>query len=125
MAGIGLGATYGIVIGDADQVPRLLAAAVAYLPAIAVVAGIAVALFGLLPRWASLAWVTVGVCFVLSFFGELVGIPSWVMGLSPFERTPLVPASDLDLVPLAVMTAIAGGLFVAGYAGFRHRDVPS
>lgn len=121
--GFGVGITYGIAIGDLGQVPRLLGAAVTYLPAVWVLVGLAIGLWGLFPRWSPAAWAAVVGCFVIGFFRELLDLPQWLADLSPFEHTPLVPAAELRLAPLMVLTALAAGLTALGLAGFRRRDI--
>jgi ABC-2 type transport system permease protein len=121
--GIGMGATYALVIGDAGQAVRLLVAALAYVPAVAVVVGFAVALFGVLPRWIALAWVALAACFVVAMFEPLLNLPSWVTAVSPFEHTPLVPAHTADPLPLAVLSVVAATLFATGFVGARRRDI--
>jgi ABC-2 type transport system permease protein len=68
-------------------------------------------------------WVLLIACFVIGFFGQLLGLPGWVMAISPFEHTPLVPAEDLRALPLVVLTTIAVALGATGLWGFRSRDV--
>jgi len=60
---------------------------------------------------------------VIGMFGQLLGLPGWVEGLSPFQRVPDYPATDLDPVPLVVLTGLALGLTGLGLVGFRRRDV--
>jgi polyether ionophore transport system permease protein len=121
--GLGAGVTVGLITGDLGEVPRLLGAALAYVPAVWLLAGIAVALFGLAPRAALAAWAGLAFCFVVGMFGQLLDLPTWLVDISPFQRTPQVPAADLSLGPLVVLTAAAAVLTAAGMAGFRHRDV--
>jgi ABC-2 type transport system permease protein len=75
------------------------------------------------PRIALAAWATLAFCFVVGMLGPLLDLPAWLVDVSPFQRIPEVPAVDLSLTPLAVLTAIAAGLTWTGVAGFRHRDV--
>ncbi len=37
---------------------------------------------------------------VLSILGPLLGLPDWVLDLSPFQHVPQLPAADFDAVPL-------------------------
>ena len=60
---------------------------------------------------------------VVGFFGEVLDLPSWVAGLSPFEHTPLLPAERYRSVPLVILAATTTGLTVAGAYGFRRRDI--
>ncbi|HSL58517.1 MAG TPA: hypothetical protein VK866_11795 [Acidimicrobiales bacterium] len=121
--GVGAGAGYAIVTGDASQVARLLGAALVHLPAVAVLGALTVALFGLIPRWALLGWAGVAVAVVVGIFGELLQLPDAVRAVSPFEHAPALPAAELDLMPLAVTAAVALALGAAGFLGFRARDV--
>jgi ABC-2 type transport system permease protein len=82
-----------------------------------------VALFGLVPRATSVAWAALAVCVVIGFFGDLLKLPGWVMGLSPFEHTPQLPAASLTVMPLVTLVAIAAGLIATGFGAFRQRDV--
>jgi ABC-2 type transport system permease protein len=123
VTGLSVGLTYGIAAGDLGQAPRLLGAALAYLPAVGLLVGLALVLFAFVPRGTVAAWGVLGGCFVVGLLGDVLDLPSWVEDLSPFEHVPQVPAADLDVVPLVVLTLIAVGLIAAGLAGFRRRDV--
>lgn len=123
LGGIGLGVAYALVGGDAGEVTRLGLASLGYLPAIWLLAGLALALFGLLPRWTAGAWVTLTGCLVIGMFGPLLDLPSWVVDLSPFQHTPAVPAVDLRLLPLAVLSTVTLALVATGFATFRARDL--
>ena len=122
--GLGAGIADAVESHDAVRIPVLMGSAAALAPAMWVVAGVAVALFGLLPRAVAAAWGVLAACFLVSFLGPLLSLPDWVLDLSPYGHVPLLPAADLDVVPLLVLTAIAAAFTAAGLAGFRRRDVP-
>lgn len=122
--GLGAGIADAISSDDAGRVLVLLGSAVALAPAVWVVVGVAVALFGLVPRAAPAAWGVLGACFLLLYLGPLLSLPDWVKDLSPYSHIPLLPAADLTVAPLIVLTAIAAGLTAVGLIGFRRRDVP-
>jgi ABC-2 type transport system permease protein len=123
VGGLGLGAGYALVGGGWDQVPRLLGASLAYLPAVWLVATVAVALFGLVPQWTVLAWVALVLCLVVGMFGTLLDLPAWALDLSPFQHVPAVPADSLRALPLVVLVVIAAALTAAGLWAFRARDL--
>ncbi len=102
---------------------RLLGAALVFAPAVWVVAAVAVALFGLVPRWSMLAWALVAWCYVIGFLGVLLDLPQWLRDLSPLEHTPAVPAEPFDVVPLVVLSLVAAGLIAVGLVGFKRRDI--
>jgi len=84
-----------------------------------------VALFGLVPRAVAAAWGGLAACYLVAFLGPLLGLPDWVMDLSPFTHVPLLPAAQFDAVPLLALTAVAAAFVFVGLAGFRYRNVPA
>jgi ABC-2 type transport system permease protein len=124
VSGAAVGAVRALATGDPGELGRLLGAAAAYLPAVWVLAALAVALSGLLPRpAAALAWGAVAYVTVVAFFAGSLDWPGWVDDASPLAWTPLVPVDDATAVPLVVLTAVAAALLGAGLAGFRRRDL--
>lgn len=121
--GVGVGSSYAVVSGDAGQVLRLTGAALATVPAVLVLAGAAVALFGASLRLALVAWVGLGVVVLVELFGEVLRLPSWSRMISPLQHVPGLPAEDLRAVPLLALTALAVALTAAGLARFRARDL--
>ncbi|SFO70399.1 ABC-2 type transport system permease protein [Geodermatophilus dictyosporus] len=123
-AGAATAGTRAVATGDAGELGRLLGATVAYLPAVWVLAGAAVLLVGALPRPAAgVAWGAVAYVTVTTLFAESLDWPGWVDGLSPLAWTPLAPIDDVSPARLALLTAVAGALLVAGLTGFRRRDL--
>lgn len=122
-AGLGTGISYAAITQDAGAIPRLLGAALVTVPAILVLAGTAVAMFGLLPGHAKWAWGVLAIVVVLGMLGQLLQLPEWTRWISPYEHLPAVPAEDLNVVPLLGLSAIAAGLTAAGLWSFRGRDL--
>jgi polyether ionophore transport system permease protein len=122
VAGLSTGLSYVAGGGSWSSVPRLFGAALVYAPAIWLMIGVTVVLFGLAPRLVDIAWAAFAACFVVGFLGVILKIPDWVQKLSPFERMPQLPAQRLDVLPLVVVTAIAAAFTLAGLGGFRRRD---
>jgi ABC-2 type transport system permease protein len=123
--GLAAGLGYGLRAGDPGvQVPRLLAAAMAQLPAAIAVAAVAVLLFGLVPRWStSGAWAVAGLIVAVDLLGETLGLSHWISDLSPFTQVPRLPGGVVTAAPLLWLSAAAVTLTVAGLAGLRHRDI--
>jgi ABC-2 type transport system permease protein len=117
---LGLGA--GLAF-DPSELPTMVGAALAQLPAVWVLGAIVAALFGLAPRAEPLAWAALTFCFLLWFVGPLVDLPRWVIDISPYEHVPAIPAVGFDAGPLLALTAIATALTGAGLAGLRRRDL--
>jgi ABC-2 type transport system permease protein len=124
-AGIGMGLGYGVSVSDpGSQLPRLIGAALAQLPASLTVAAITVAAFGLLPQWCGAAgWTALAVCGFVGVFGPALTLPQAVLDISPFTHVPKLPGGVFSLVPLAWLTLLVVALTMAGLAGLRRRDL--
>jgi ABC-2 type transport system permease protein len=123
LGGFGVGVTHALTGGGAGQVPEMTAAALAYAPAVWLLTGLVVALFGLAPRQVAWAWVALAGCFVIAMFGPLLDLPDVVRDVSPFQHVPAVPADDIRPLPLIVLGGLAAGLVALGLWTFRRRDV--
>ena len=123
VAGLATGVSYGLAGGPWSSMPRLLGAALVYAPALWVMTGLAVIAFGFAPRLVDAAWGVLAACLVIGLLGVVLRVPDWVQKLSPFERTPALPAADLAVLPLGVLTALAAVLILAGLGGLRRRDI--
>ncbi len=114
---------HGLDTGDPGrEVPRVLGAALAQLPAVWLVAAIAVALFGLVPGLTGGSWAAVGVCALITLFGAALGLDQWAMDVSPFTHVPKI-GQDFSAAPLAWLAALAAVLAALGMASFRRRDL--
>jgi ABC-2 type transport system permease protein len=123
-AGVVGGVINGALVGDMTAgFGDAIGAMVVQIPATLVLGGLAVALFGWLPRFTSLAWAALLIALLLGQLGQLLQLPQWLMDLSPYTHIPLVPTESVRWTPLIVLTVIAAALIAAGIAGFRRRDV--
>lgn len=124
VGGAGMGAGYGSLINDPGQTFRLALAALVYWPAVMVLLGVAVALFGWLPRLAiPLTWGVLAAMWFVVLIGDALHLPGWLVNLLPFSATPHQPLVTLTWTPLVVMTFVAGGLVWTGLGRFARRDV--
>lgn len=119
------GVTLALGIGnDTDHsFGRLVASAVAQAPAMWVVAALAVLCFALRSRWALLGWGIVVLSATLGQVGELLGLPQWVLNLSPYDHAPRMPLADFELVPALVLSGTAAALLVVSWLRYRTRDI--
>lgn len=109
---------------DTNYTFNLTAAALAQAPASLVVAGFAVAGFGLLPRWAEpLSWAGFTLALLLGPLGDILGLPEAARDISPFSHTPAAPAADVTAIPILTLLAAAATLTAAGLVTFRRRDL--
>jgi ABC-2 type transport system permease protein len=115
---MGVGAI-GSQVGFADTV----GAALVQLPAVAVVAGLALLTLAYGSRYVVLGWAVVVVFFVVGPVAELLKLPGWVAGLSPYSHVPKVPAEAMDWTPTLVLTALAAALVATAWWRYRTRDI--
>lgn len=122
-SGLGLGASYAVTASRPAEAWAMTAASLAYLPAVLLVAAVAVLLFGWAPGAAPAAWALVAFTFVVGWLGTLLEFPPWLNDLSPFAHVPAVPAEQATAAPLLVMALLTAVALALGWAGFRRRDV--
>jgi ABC-2 type transport system permease protein len=126
IGGAAMGAGYGSIIGDSGQTGRLALAALAYWPAVMVFVGIAVALFGWLPRLAiPLTWGVLAAMWFVVIIGDALHLPHWLVDALPFSATPYQPLEQMSWTPLLVLALLAAALVWAGLDRFTRRDVQS
>ncbi|AYF72731.1 ABC transporter permease [Nocardia yunnanensis] len=120
------GLVYGRAAGDVGgKLGEVLAAALIQVPAVWTFAAVAVLLFGLAPRWATVAWGVLVAALALYLLGSLSGAPQWVRDLEPFEHAPKVPGAAFTATPLIVLLVVDVALITVGLIGFRRRDLRS
>ncbi|WP_436847067.1 ABC transporter permease [Streptomyces atratus] len=117
VGGLGLAAGYG------HGLPAVLGASLAQLPAVWLLGGLAVLLYGALPKAAVASWGVVGICLALGWIGPAVNMPQPVMNLSPFSHLPKLPGTEMQWPPALWLTAGAVVLVAAGLGALRRRDV--
>ncbi|WP_027942007.1 ABC transporter permease [Amycolatopsis taiwanensis] len=124
--GLASGLTYGASVGDVSgEVPKLLGAALVWLPAVWITTGIALALLGLLPKAATaLSWLVLGVFLALELAFEFGQVNKTLLDLSPFSHVPRVLlGAPLTTNSLIIPVVIAVALGASGLLGLRHRDI--
>lgn len=119
-----LGLGYGLSSGDVTgEWPRVFGATLAQLPAMWVVAGAAVVLFGLVPRATAAVWALAAAFVLISMFGPILELPQAVLNVSPFAHVPQLPHAEFSATPLLWLTATAAALVAVGVTALRRRDI--
>jgi ABC-2 type transport system permease protein len=123
-AGLVIGLIHGVRSGNMNTVlPKILAGALVQVPAALVLAAVAAALFGIVPRLTVAAWLFVGVALVVSQLGAVLRLGQGVLDVSPFTHLPKLPGGRFTATPLIWLGAMAVVLAAAGLFRFRGRDV--
>jgi ABC-2 type transport system permease protein len=117
-AGLGNGLGAGLTLGEPQTIVRLTLAGLAYVPAMAVLAGIAALAVALRHAW--IGWLGVTFVVVSLYLGALLRLPRWLIDLSPVGRT--TAPTDFPVVALAVMVVVAAVLTLFAGWIYRSRD---
>lgn len=121
---LSMGLSYGLLTNDISDVTiRIVGAALMYLPAIWVFAGISMLLFGAFPRLASLSWVALAVIVVIDLLGEFFDINQWILNISPFTHIPQLLAGDTIKTPIILLSIVAALLVLMGLLAYQRRDI--
>ena len=124
VSGLMTGLLHGLRIGDVSgEVPAVLGAAVAQIPAVWVVAGIALLVFGVAPKYAMAAWSVASLSLALALYGPVLQLPQALLDFSPFTHVPKLPSAAFTATPLLWLCGIALVALVGGMTGFRRRDI--
>jgi ABC-2 type transport system permease protein len=124
-AGLAAGLAYGLSAGDVGrETTRVLWAALVQLPAVWVLVGVAVALFGVLPRFMAFGgWTVRAVCVLIEEFGRPLQLSKRILDLSPFAHVPKLPGGEVSAASLLWLALIVVALGAVGLLGFRRRDI--
>lgn len=119
LAGLGNGLGAGITLGEPATVLRLAVAGFAFVPAMAVMAGIAALAVAVRRPW--LGWLAVAIAVATLYLGALLRLPQWLIDLSPVSRT--TAPSEYPVGALVVMVVVAAALTWLAGVIYRRRDV--
>lgn len=113
----------GYAAADGPGIGNLVTAALAWVPAVWVVAALAALGLAVWPRWTALGWAWPIGFLVLTLTAELLELPAWVAGLSPYAHVPAVPAEAWDWGAALGLSAVAAALLALAWWRFRERDI--
>ena len=123
---VSMGITGGLALGGTASMLRDLAgAALVQLPAIGVLGALVVTVVMVLPRWSvGLSWLlVVFFVFVGPMFGPSLGLPNWLLDLSPFTHVPNAPATAINVAPLLGLCLFIVVVGAVGVLTLRRRNL--
>lgn len=93
-AGIAVGLVHGLRTSTvASSTAKVIGGGAPQLPAVFVLAGVAVFLFGFAPRWVAAAWAVLAAAAVLQQLGAILQVDQLLLNLSPYLTSPRSPGS--------------------------------
>ncbi len=110
--------------GESSGFWREFSPNLAQLPAIWVMVALTIVAIGWLPRFDWLGWGLLSAVILIGELGGLMGLPDWVMKLSPFAHVPKLPVEAMNWTPVLTLAALAVALMAVGLLGYRRRDIP-
>lgn len=119
---LGAASQYG---GVGPALGHLLPAALAPIPAVWVCVGLALVVYGVLPKLVVVAWALLAAFLVVGEFGPLLGLPTTLVNLSPFSHGAVAPGGSVPAPPLVGLALVAAALVLAAGLTFRRRDLVS
>ncbi len=107
-----------------SEIGDILKITLAQLPAILVIAGLVITLFGIIPKMVkTLSWITVLIGLVAGpYFAPLFDLSERVQNISPYTHLPFMP-EEITTTPLVVLMVIAVGLTIIGLVSFNKRNL--
>ncbi|GIF19632.1 ABC-2 type transport system permease protein [Actinoplanes tereljensis] len=117
------GLVSGLVATDGNF-GRILGGTMLQLPAVWVLAGLTVLLFGLLPRLSLVAWAAPVICVLVLLVGQTLQASQWLLDISPFTHVPHLTGGTVSATPVITLLVVAAALAAAGLFGLRRRNLP-
>ncbi|KUI30590.1 ABC transporter [Mycobacterium sp. IS-1742] len=117
-AGLGNGLGAGLTLGEPATIARLTVAGLAFVPALAVVAGVAALAVAVRRPW--IAWLAVAYIVVSLYLGALLRLPQWLLDASPVLQT--TAPTDYPVTAMVVMAVVAAALAAPAGWLYRRRD---
>ncbi|WP_078552387.1 ABC transporter permease [Bacillus alkalicellulosilyticus] len=120
---VGLWSAASAVMKDPISLGTMLQAGIIYIPAIAVMVGMAVVFIGFFPQLTSVVWIYLAYSFFVVYLGNMLQMPEWMAKLSPFGYVPQLPVEEMNLVSTSILVIVAITLIVLGCIGYQKRDI--
>lgn len=123
LAGIGFWLASVAVMEEPFSFGTILGGALAYLPAIWVMLGLAAVLLGWRPKRTGLVWLYMVYTFVVLYLGGLLQLPEWVERTTPFGYVPQLPVDAMEWGAALGLTVLAILAMFVGLLGYRRCDI--
>ena len=119
----GIGLAIGVGNNTGNSFGRIVASPIAQAPAVWAVIALTLLCYALRSSWAVLGWGLLLLFATLGQIGELLGLPGWVLQLSPYTHSPAMPLEPFESAPALALTTIALVVLAGSWVRFRRRDI--
>ena len=121
--GLGLWVAAYSVMTEPISLVTVLQSSMVHLPGIWILLSLGVLIIGLLPKLTKLIWFYLGALFFVTYFGDLLQLPSWIIRTTPFGNIPKLPIEAMNWTPVAILIIISCILCAIGFNAYRRRDI--
>lgn len=125
MSALGFWSVGSAVLETAPSLKTFTIAAMNYLPAIWLTLAIAVFLIGWMPKFSILSYIYLGYSFLVIYIGSITKMPEWTQKMSPFGHIARYPIEEIEPLPVILLLGVSVLLIIAGYWGYKKRDILS
>ena len=123
LCALSMWATSHAVMKDPLDISYFIKSAINFMPPMFFFAGLSVLLVGAFPKGTLIASIYLAICFMLSYLGDVAGLPKWTANLSVFGVISHYPAESFEPLSALVLIIIAAILAIAGIAAYQRRDI--
>ena len=120
---LGVTMAVGVGNGSTHSFGTIALSALAQAPAMWAVSALAVLCYAVRSRWAVLGWAIVVACTTLTLAGEMLRLPQWVLDLSPYSHTPLMPQEPFEVGPALLLSLVAAAVLLVAWRRYCTRDI--
>lgn len=123
LAGLTTGLGAALVIRDTSYIWPTVTAHLNSIPPVLVMLALAVLLYGAMPRAMGLVWALLGYSFFMGNFAGLIGLPEWLLKLSPYSHVADMPLEKFAPLPVAVLLGLTAVFILFGATALRRREI--
>src|SRR5690606_4256867 len=91
------------MMDDPISFGTVVQSALIYLPALWLMIGITVLIFGYVPKITSVIWLYYAFCYVVAYVGGMLKFPDWMKNVSVFEVIPKLPGEEINVIVLILV----------------------
>ncbi|ROR72739.1 ABC transporter permease [Bogoriella caseilytica] len=123
VAGFGQGLGASLSTGDWSLLGPVILGHVVHVAPVWFLLGLALALYGWVPRLTGVAWAVFGFGTLLALFGPMLDVGQAVLNASPFDHVGQYPSEAISWTAVAILGGTGVLLVLGAVAGFRRRDL--
>jgi ABC-2 type transport system permease protein len=102
---------------------NLIAAALVHLPAVWLVIALGILAWSFDNSFVVVGWGFLALFLTLGQLGELLQLPAWIIGISPYTHVPLIPVESFNAASTVTLSALAAVALALASTQYARRDI--